>query len=160
MTPRLFTEAFLSGGLLAFVKKKRRIMKVTAIVEKGSDGLYSIYTEAEVEGHGLGGFGSTVAEAKADFMESVEEAKGMAAEEGGSVPGEWESVEVEYRYDIESFFNYFDWINVTQFARHAGINESKMRQYKSGLAFAGERTMKKIMTTIRRMGAELCAASV
>ena len=135
-------------------------MKITAIVERGSDGVYSIYTDAEVEGHGFGGFGGTVAEAKADFLESVEEAREMAAAEDGRLPEGWETVEVEYRYDLESFFNYFDWINVTQFARHAGINESKMRQYKSGSAFAGERTMEKIMTPIRKMGAELSAASV
>ena len=91
-------------------------MKITAIVERGSDGVYSIYTDAEVEGHGFGGFGGTVAEAKADFLESVEEAREMAAAEDGRLPEGWETVEVEYRYDIESFFNYFDWINVTQFA--------------------------------------------
>ena len=135
-------------------------MKVTAIVERGSDGMYSIYSDDEVQGHGFGGFGETVAIAKEDFTRSIEEVKEMILEETGTVPPELADVKVEYKFDIESFFNYFDWINVTQFARHAGINESKMRQYKSGSAFAGERTMKKIFTTIRKMGEELNAASV
>jgi hypothetical protein len=35
-----------------------------------------------------------------------------------------------------------------------------MRQYKSGVAFAGERTTHKILTAIKKMGAELSAASL
>ena len=35
-------------------------MKILAIVEKGDDGLYSIYTEAEIAGHSFGGFGESV----------------------------------------------------------------------------------------------------
>ena len=44
-------------------------------------------------------------------------------------------------YDLPSFFNDFDFINVSKFAQYAGINESKMRQYKSGSSYpAGTRT--------------------
>lgn len=64
------------------------------------------------------------------------------------------------KYDLQSFFNYFDWINVSQFAKKAGINESKMRQYKNGLAFAGESTTKKILDTIKNIGAELQSATL
>ena len=69
-----------------------------------------------------------------------------------------DSVSIEYRYDIPSFFNFFDLINVSKFAEYAGINESKMRAYKSGLAYPGEKTTAKIFSAIRSIGADLSAS--
>ncbi|WP_195360329.1 pilus assembly protein HicB [Odoribacter splanchnicus] len=135
-------------------------MKILAIVEKGKDGLYSIYTEAEIAGHSFGGFGESVEFAKKDFMESIQEAKEMITTERGSTPEEFTDLKVEFKYDLESFFNYFDWINASKFAAYAGINESKMRQYKTGAAFAGEKTTNKILNAIKKLGAELSAASL
>lgn len=135
-------------------------MKILAIIEKGTDGLYSIYSDDMLLNHGLGGYGSSVEEAKADFMESIKEAKEMIAEEGNVLPDEVGHIDVTFKYDLQSFFNYFDWINVSKFAQYAGINESKMRQYKSGVAFAGERTTNKILTAIKKMGTELSSASL
>ena len=135
-------------------------MKILAIVEKGDDGLYSIYTEAEIAGHGFGGFGESVEIAKKDFMESIQEVKEMITTEKGSAPEEFTDLKVEFKYDLESFFNYFDWINASKFAAYAGINESKMRQYKTGVAFAGEKTTNKILKAIKKLGAELSAASL
>ena len=135
-------------------------MKVTAIVEKGTDGLYSIYSEQEIYNHSFGGYGESVEAAKADFMLSIDEAKEMIKEETGTMPNEFTHLQVTFKFDIASFFNYFDWINVSKFAQYAGINESKMRQYKSGSAFAGERTTNKILAAIKKMGAELSAASL
>ncbi len=135
-------------------------MKILAIIEKGTDGLYSIYSDDMLLNHGLGGYGSSVEEAKADFMESIKEAKGLITEESIPLPNEMEYIDVTFKYDLQSFFNYFDWINVSQFAKKAGINESKMRQYKNGLAFAGESTTKKILDTIKNIGAELQSATL
>jgi hypothetical protein len=87
-------------------------------------------------------------------------AKEMIAEEGNVLPDEVGHIDVTFKYDLQSFFNYFDWINVSQFAKKAGINESKMRQYKNGLAFAGESTTKKILDTIKNIGAELQSATL
>ena len=131
-------------------------MKILAIVEKNDNGFYQISCEQDLKGFHFGGFGNSVEEAKADFMESIDEALEMIAENSQEVPSE--EIQVVFKYDLESFFNYFDWINVTQLARIAGINESKMRQYKAGLAFASDRTARKIMTTVHRIGAELQSA--
>lgn len=120
-------------------------MEITAIVEKGNDGLYSIYSQQEINNHSFGGYGESVEAAKADFMLSIDQFADM---------------QVTFKFDIASFFNYFDWINVSRFAQYAGINESKMRQYKSGVAYAGERTTNKIQKAIKKMAAELSAASL
>lgn len=135
-------------------------MKVFAVIEKGTDGLYSVYSEDMLLNHGLGGYGKSVEEAKADFLKSIDEAKAMIAEDGTALPAEAAHIDVTFKYDLQSFFNYFDWINVSQFAKRAGINESKMRQYKNGLAFAGEATTKKILSTIKHIGAELQSATL
>lgn len=79
---------------------------------------------------------------------------------GKDVPVTPEEIEVEFRYDIPSFFNCFDWINISAFAKKAGINESKMRAYKAGIATASEKTTNKMLSTIKAMGAALSAASL
>ena len=136
-----------------------KAVKIIAIVEKGSDGLYSIHSDDHMGNSFFGGYGNSVAKAKADFVESIKEAIQEQLAEGQKVPA-IESIEVDYRYDIPSFFNHFDFLNVSKFADYAGINESKMRAYKSGVSFPGEKTTQKILTAAHKIGEELSAASL
>lgn len=136
-------------------------MTIIAIVEKGNDNLFSIWSEQSFGHHFFGGYGSSVADAKRDFLLSVTEAlQECRKEDDQYCSPEYDEIHVYYRFDIPSFFNYFDWINVSEFARHAGINESKMRQYKNGLAFPGERTTRKILTTVKKIQADIASISV
>lgn len=130
-------------------------MKVTAIIEKNSDKFFSIYTEEDIPGYTFGGYGESVIEAKEDYMTSIQEMREISSEEGKEFP---DNIEVEFRYDIPSFFNYFDWINISAFAKKAGINESKMRAYKAGISTASEKTLDKIRATIKDMCSALSAA--
>lgn len=136
------------------------MIKITAIVEKNDNGFYAITSDDVIAGCHFGGYGFSAKEAKEDFMEGINESLETARELGKDVQISATDIEVEFRYDIPSFFNYFDFINVTQFAKKAGINESKMRAYKSGAASASEKTMQKILSTIKSIGSELCAASI
>ena len=124
-------------------------MKITATIERNDANYYQISSDDELMNHCFGGYGYTVAEAKADFLKSIEEAKELIIEEGQSMPQEANEITVDFRYDVPSFFNYFDWINITAFAKKAGINESKMRAYKTGLASASEKTVQRIIKTIK-----------
>ena len=133
-------------------------MNVTAIIERTDSGYYSIACDAQIGNFCLGGFGESVEEAKADFNAIVKEAQEEYVRENGKLPEDLAKVDVEYKYDMQSFFNYFDWINVSKFAKAVGINESKMRQYKIGSAYAGERTRQKILSAVNRMSAELASA--
>lgn len=135
-------------------------MKVRAVIEKNENNYYQISSDDELFDCAFGGYGYSVAEAKADFLRSIEEARETVIAEGHTLTEDMLSVSVEYKYDIQSFFNYFDWINISKFARKAGINESKMRQYKSGLAYASEKTTMKILSTIQSLGTELQAAKL
>lgn len=130
-------------------------MKLTAIIEKGDNKFYTIYTPDGIPGFHIGGCGESVVEAREDYMECIDEMREIAKQEGKPFP---KDIEVEFRYDIPSFFNYFEWINISAFAKQAGINESKMRAYKAGLATASEKTMNKIRATIKEMCAAMSAA--
>lgn len=133
--------------------------KILAIVERGSDGLYSVYSDDHFGNSYFGGFGDSVEKAKEDFFESIKEAIQEQLTETGNAP-KLEEISIEYRYDIPSFFNFFDFINVSKFAEYVGINESKMRAYKSGVAYPGERTTKKIIDAAHAIAAELGASSL
>lgn len=127
-------------------------MKVVAIIEKGSDGLYSVRTDQLIGTILPGGYGESVEEAKDDFADCITQAIEISS-------GDYQ-IEVEYQYDLQSFFNYFDFFNLSQLARYLGINESQMRQYKNGLAFPNEKTIGKILEGIHNIGKELYASSL
>ena len=74
-------------------------MKITAIVEKGRDGLYSIYSDALIGRDYLGGFGDSVDVAKGDFMESIKEAVESAKSDGFDNVPTMEEISVEFKFD-------------------------------------------------------------
>jgi predicted RNase H-like HicB family nuclease len=130
-------------------------MKTIALIEKGKDGTFGVYTP-ELN-HTIIGEGKTVAECKADFENSVKEIFASYEETGKHIPVELEGIEFEYRYDIASLFNYYSFINVSKFARIAGINASLMRQYKSGNQYISETQMLKIETALHKIANEIAA---
>ena len=130
-------------------------MKATVIIEKAKDGYYSCYVEDDLPGFGLSGFGETAEEAKKDMLKAYQEIKEIQAEEGKKVP----VLEFTYKYDMQSFFDYFSFLNVTKIAELAGINPSLMRQYTSGVANAGQKQYDKIRIAIGKISKELSAAT-
>ena len=130
-------------------------MKATALIEKGKDGTFGVFTP-ELQ-HTIIGEGKTVADAKADFENSVKEVLASYTEEGKQIPAELQGVEFEYKYDIASLFNYYNFINVSKFARMVGINASLMRQYKSGNQYISENQISKIEEALHKMANEIGA---
>lgn len=133
-------------------------MKTTALIEKTSDGRYSIFTADLVST--IVGEGATVAEAKADFENALREVIQAYAEDGEELPAELQNVEFEYKYDVPSVFNEFDFINVSRFAQYAGINASLLRQYKTQGTYISEAQAKKIELALHNVGAKLSAISL
>ena len=130
-------------------------MKVTVIIEKAKDGYYSCYVEDDLPGFGLSGFGESAEAAKEDMMKTYQEMKEIQAEEGKEVP----ELEFTYKYDMQSFFDYFSFLNVSKVAELAGINPSLMRQYTSGVANAGQKQYDKIRVAIGKISKELSVAT-
>jgi predicted RNase H-like HicB family nuclease len=130
-------------------------MKTIALIEKGEDGTYGIYTpdlKSTIIGEG-----KTVAEAKDDFENSVKEVELYFKESGKQIPDELQNIDFEYKYDLASLFNYYDFINVSKFAKVAGINASLMRQYKSGNQYISENQVLKIETALHKLANEIGA---
>lgn len=130
-------------------------MKVTVIMEKATDGYYSCYVEDELEGFGLMGHGATAEEAKNDMLTAYEEIKEIFQEEGKNIP----DLEFIYKYDMQSFFDYFSFLNITKIGEMAGINSSLLRQYASGAAMAGQKQYDKIKECISKISKELSMAT-
>lgn len=133
-------------------------MKTIALIEKGKDGTFGIFTpniDATIIGEG-----HTVAEAKADFENSVREMIASYTENGETLPDELDGISFEYKYDVASVFNYFDFINVSKFAKWAGVNPSLLRQYKSCNTYISETQASKIGQALRKIGHELSAVSL
>lgn len=133
-------------------------MKTTALIEIGKDGTYGIYTP-DIESTIIGE-GDTVAEAKEDFENSVKEVFEAYRDNGLTIPGELDGIEFEYKYDLASFFDYFDFLNVSKFAKRIGINGSLMRHYKNGDTYVSESRIKEIEEGIHAIGRELQSVSL
>ena len=129
---------------------KKRI----ALIEMGKDGTFTIFTpdtESTVFGEG-----NTVAEAKADFENSVKEFIEVFEEIGRKDPDDLKNTTFVYKYDMPSFLNNYDYLNMTKLANMSGINPSLMRQYKRG-QYISEKQVSKIQTAIHKIGKELLA---
>jgi len=86
-------------------------MTTTALIEKGKDGTFGIFTP-DIN-HTIIGDGDTVEEAKADFENSVNEMILSYTETGKEIPEELHDIKFVYKYDIASMFNNFDGINTS-----------------------------------------------
>lgn len=129
-------------------------MKRVAYIEKGKDGTYSVYSTTSSV---IIGEGNSVAEAKADFSNTLNEVLTSFEETGLPIPEDLKDVEFTFKYDIASVFNAFDFINVTKFAKYAGVNPSLLRQYKTQGTYISEAQAHKIESALQRVGRELTA---
>ena len=73
--------------------------KINAIIERASDGTYSIYSDADDLDYLVTGTGQTVEEAKERFEGGYSDIKRVYAEEGKP----FTEVEMVYQYDMASF---------------------------------------------------------
>ncbi|MBQ9435087.1 MAG: pilus assembly protein HicB [Bacteroidales bacterium] len=128
--------------------------KSTALIEMGKDGTFGVFTP---DTHStIIGDGKTIAEAKADFENSVREIIRLCEEDGIEEPDDLKNTIFVYKYDIASFLHYNKYLNMTKFAEYAGINPSLMRQYKRG-QYISSQQVSKIQKAINKIGRELAA---
>ena len=124
------------------------------VVEKASDGGFACYTDEIFDNFMLAGYGDTSEEAIKDMLASYEETKEYNAERGVETP----KLKFEYRYDMQSFFNYFSFLNVTKVAEKAKMNPSLLRQYASGKTKASAKQYSRVKTVVNKMAEEILAA--
>ena len=128
--------------------------KIKAIIEKGDDGLYSIYLPDVM---GIYGTGETEAEAKEALFEAVDSAKEYAVESGewGDYIAFKSDFEFDYRYDLSGFFKTYSFFDVSALAGKLGLNASLLRRYKSGISKAETKQKEKIERGIHNLANEL-----
>lgn len=139
---------------LAFIKDKKKMADKNFIVtiEKDNDGTFIAYNVDESP-YTLIGRGGTVKEAKADFMNSIQEVKVIEEEREGAAAPILSAAPV-FKFDLSSLFEYYSMLNVSAFARYLGINETLMRQYKKGNTYISDAQLQKIENGIHQLGTD------
>ena len=134
-------------------------MKTRAIIETGPGGGFDIYLP-DIEHHLFYGTGATVQEAKESLEDTYQEILDIYREDGKPTPEELRDVEFDYKYDIASFFNEFNWFNISALAKVLGMNKSLLYQYKKGNTYISHQQMKRIEKGVHELGKKLLAFSV
>jgi len=102
-------------------------VKTAVTFEMQGDKSYACIVEHKFSQYGLIGYGKTAREAEADVFDSIREYR----EQDGIDAAD---IEITRRtFDVGSFFSYYPFFNVTQFAKFVGMNATQVRQYASGL---------------------------
>ncbi len=116
-------------------------MTVTAIIERGSDGRYSVYIKEKAYPYGIIGTGGSVKEAKEDFQCGYEEMKAYVLEQGK----QFVDAEFSFRYDIPSFLQEFAFaFSLAGLERITGVNQKQLGHYISGYRKPSQKTIRKI----------------
>lgn len=126
--------------------------KVKAIIERASDGSFSVYMDADDMDYLVTGTGDTAEEAIKVFVAGYEDTKRYYAEEGK----DFEEAEFEYSYDMASFLSYFSKaFSLAGLSRITGINKSQLSHYMTGHRTPSANTVRKIQQSVHNFAAEL-----
>jgi predicted RNase H-like HicB family nuclease len=118
---------------------------VTAIIEKGTDGKYSIFIEDKDFAYGIIGTGNTVKEAMDDFNAGYQDMKEYVISTGES----FEETSFLFKYDVPSFLQDFAYaFSLAGLERITGINQKQLGHYISGFRKPSEKTVRKIESGI------------
>ncbi len=99
------------------------------------------------------------------LMENVKESIKDYLDHEGKNDKKWNRINLDkivfdLHYDVEAFFEEFDYLKITSIARKAGINESLLRQYATGSKYPSADQVKKIETSIHELAGKLQQASI
>jgi predicted RNase H-like HicB family nuclease len=83
----------------------------------------------------------------------------------GKEQAEWQGVQVkdikfEYVYDLTELFEVLSAVKINSIADLAGINQSLMRQYASGVKYPSPTQAQKIQEAVHQLGQKLMQVSI
>lgn len=130
--------------------KKKIIVKVE---KQPGEKNFAAYMVDDMPDFGLTGYANSAKAAIEDFKLSMEETREIMEKQGKTMP----ELECQYEFDLPSYFNYYDCLNVSAVARRAGLNESLMRSYALGLKHPRTQRLEKIKECISNIGRELAS---
>ena len=106
--------------------------RIAAIIERATDGTYSVYCKDEI----FSGMGDTIAEAKADMLRQMEAYRETAKEEGFKYPEFLDGdFTIDYSVDAPSLMNYYldkGWFSLATLEKITGISQKQLWAYANG----------------------------
>ncbi|MDP2413575.1 hypothetical protein [Daejeonella sp.] len=99
-----------------------------------------------------GNFIATGAETFEELNTMVLEAVNLAFEEKGFV---YTIEEIQFEYDLESFFDFYKVINAKALSKRIGMNQSLLAQYIKGIKKPSVIQTKRILRGVQQIGREL-----
>ncbi|WP_298938852.1 hypothetical protein [uncultured Dysgonomonas sp.] len=129
-------------------------LKVNIVITKNGNQGFICSCDYPFKEFDLGGSGDSVEDAKADCFTFYDEMRKEYPED--NLP----DLEVEWAYDLPSFFDRFDFLNVTKVARYAGMSPSNFRHYVAGSKPVTQAQLTKIKQAIEKMTDEMRASSL
>lgn len=125
--------------------------KIKAIIERASDGNFSVYMEEEMD-YLVIGTGKTEEEARKDFLDAYEGMKEFYKTNGM----EFEECEFEFKYDMASFLTHFSKVfSLAGLSRLTGINQGQLSHYVNGYRKPSGKTVSKMQQSIKQFAKEL-----
>lgn len=99
-----------------------------------------------------GNFIATEAETFEELNTMVLEAINLAFEEKGFI---YTIEEIQFEYDLESFFDFYKVINAKALSKRIGMNQSLLAQYIKGIKKPSVIQTKRILRGVQQIGREL-----
>ncbi len=99
-----------------------------------------------------GNFIATEAETFEELKTNVLEAVNLPFEDKGFI---YVIEEIQFEYDLESFFDFYKVINAKALSERIGMNQSLLAQYIKGIKKPSARQTKRILQGVQQIGREL-----
>jgi len=131
-----------------------KTQKVTITITKNGTEGYICTCDYPFEHFDLGGCGATVEDAKNDCFTFYDEMKKEYPNEN------FPELEVSWAFDFPSFFNHFDFLNVSKVAKYAEMSPSNFRHYAVGSKNMSQKQFSKVKQAFGRMADELKACTL
>lgn len=126
--------------------------KVIAVIERASDGTYSIYMDANDMDYLVTGTGKTVDEAMRMFKGGYEDMRRYYKENGKN----FEEADFDFKYDMASFLAYYSKVlSLAGLSRLTGINQQQLSHYVTGRRRPSAKTVEKMQDAIQHFGNDL-----
>lgn len=126
-----------------------KMVNVTAIIERASDGGFATYMLESFEKFAAHGFGNTAEEAKEDLFVAIEEFREML---GDDVP----QMNITFNYDITSFLaEYRDKFGLSGLQIITGLKRKQLQEYLSGERHPSPKTVRKIEQSVHDFASKL-----
>ena len=126
--------------------------KITATIERSSDGSYSVYHKTDGMDFLITGAGTSATEAKEEFLQNYQEMKDDYLER--SAP--WEDIEWEWQYDVSSFLQYYAYaFTLAGLSRITGVSQGVLSHYVNGTSKPSQKQKERIQQRLHDFASTL-----